>query len=63
MNYRLRHGIYIKNKHKLNDRDYNKLMAYNEKYINTNICCEGTDIINKHKNITNVYMFWTHLFY
>ena len=63
MNYGLRHGIYIKNKHKLNDRGYNNMMAYDEKYKNTNICCEGIYIINKHKNITNVYMFWTHLFY
>ena len=58
MNYRLRHGMYIINKQKLNDRYYYKMMVYNKKYKNTNyICCEGIDIINKHKNIANVYMF------
>ena len=57
MNYRLSHGMYIINKHKLNDRDYNKMMVYNKKYKNTNICCVGINIINKYKNNTNVYMF------
>ena len=33
-------------------------MVYYKKYKNTNyICCEGIDIKNKHKNITNVYVF------
>ena len=62
--YRIRHGLYDKNKHKFNDKDINRLVHFNKHYKNIEfVCGYAKHIIDQYKIINDVLCLWIHHFY
>ena len=58
MIYRIRNGIYNENKHKLNDRDINKIVHFNKYYKTIIFCCgDAKTIIDNNINNDKSFMF------
>ena len=56
--YRVRYGLYDKDKHKFNDRDFNRLIHFNKNYKNIEfICGDAKNIIEQYKNNSRAFMF------